>query len=76
LGKTFTSGTSRDNVRFLDRAKPEYTDEEIADTRSALNVITVFTAYPVFWALNEQQVGTGDPFETRFRLANLFNHLK
>ncbi|XP_025417483.1 solute carrier family 15 member 2-like isoform X2 [Sipha flava] len=55
LGKTFTSGTSRDNVRFLDRAKPEYTDEEIADTRSALNVITVFTAYPVFWALNEQQ---------------------
>lgn len=55
LTKRITPGTL---INDLDRAKDKYTDDEIMDSRLALNVITVFTTYPVFWALYEQQVRT------------------
>lgn len=45
------------NTHWLDYAKGSYTETEISETKSALHVITVFMAYPVFWALYEQQVG-------------------
>lgn len=41
---------------WLDNAKGKYTESEISDTRSVLNVISVFIAYPVFWSLYEQPV--------------------
>lgn len=41
---------------WLDNAKGVYAETEISDTRKALNAIVSFTAYPVFWALYEQQV--------------------
>eukprot|EP00102_Acyrthosiphon_pisum_P018742 XP_016655952.1 PREDICTED: peptide transporter family 2-like isoform X1 [Acyrthosiphon pisum] len=40
---------------WLENAKGVYTETEISDTRTALDVISVFVAYPVFWSLYEQQ---------------------
>lgn len=44
-------------THWLENAKGVYTETEISDTRTALDVIGVFAAYPVFWSLYEQQVG-------------------
>ncbi|XP_026815501.1 peptide transporter family 1-like isoform X2 [Rhopalosiphum maidis] len=40
---------------WLENAKGVYTETEIADTKTALEVISVFVAFPVFWSLYEQQ---------------------
>ncbi|XP_025417487.1 peptide transporter family 1-like isoform X2 [Sipha flava] len=54
LTKRITPGIS---INGLDHTKDnKYTDDEIMDSRLALNVITVFTTYPVFWALYEYQI--------------------
>ncbi|CAI6367983.1 unnamed protein product [Macrosiphum euphorbiae] len=65
IGRTFgcifyalrTKMTSRVPCQshWLDNAKGVYTEAEISDTRTALDVISVFVAYPVFWSLYEQQ---------------------
>ncbi|XP_025417485.1 peptide transporter family 1-like isoform X2 [Sipha flava] len=49
------STSSCHHTHWLDHAKTAYTEDEISDTRAALNAITVFIGYPVFWALYEQQ---------------------
>ncbi|XP_016659200.1 peptide transporter family 1 isoform X1 [Acyrthosiphon pisum] len=41
-------------THWLDNAKGKFTESEISDTRSILDVICVFTAYPIFWSLYEQ----------------------
>lgn len=51
------SPLSSANTHWLDHAKESYSETEISETKSVLDVITVFIAYPVFWALYEQQVG-------------------
>lgn len=43
-------------THWLDNAKGKYTESEISDTRSVLDVICVFIAYPVFWSLYTQSV--------------------
>jgi len=55
LRAKFTSSVPS-KTHWLDNAKGKYTESEISDTRSALSVICVFTAYPVFWSLYEQPV--------------------
>ncbi|CAH1716129.1 peptide transporter family 1-like [Aphis gossypii] len=40
---------------WLENAKGVYTETEISDTKTALEVIRVFVAFPVFWSLYEQQ---------------------
>ncbi|XP_060842005.1 peptide transporter family 1-like isoform X2 [Rhopalosiphum padi] len=40
-------------AHWLEYAKEKYTESEISDTKSILDVICVFTAYPVFWSLYE-----------------------
>ncbi|XP_016655946.1 peptide transporter family 1 isoform X2 [Acyrthosiphon pisum] len=41
-------------THWLDNAKGKYTESEISDTRSVLDLLFVFTAYPVFWSLYSQ----------------------
>ncbi|VVC33648.1 Hypothetical protein CINCED_3A018729 [Cinara cedri] len=54
LRKKLTSSVPY-QTHWLDNAKGVYTDTEISETRMALNLIITFAAYPVFWALYEQQ---------------------
>ncbi|XP_022170566.1 peptide transporter family 1-like isoform X2 [Myzus persicae] len=42
-------------THWLDNAKGAYTETEVSETRTSLNVISVFVAYPVFWSLFAQQ---------------------
>ncbi|XP_025417618.1 peptide transporter family 1-like isoform X2 [Sipha flava] len=51
--KCISSRSPRNN-HWLDNAKDEYTETEISEMKTFLNVITVFTAYPMYWALYEQ----------------------
>ncbi|XP_025204978.1 peptide transporter family 1-like [Melanaphis sacchari] len=48
------TSTVPSKTHWLENAKGKYTESEISDTRSILNVLCVFTAYPVFWSLFEQ----------------------
>ena len=52
--KMTSSVPSKDH--WLDNAKGQNTESEISDTRSVLDVICVFSAYPVFWSLSELMV--------------------
>lgn len=51
-----SSDLSSRKPHWLDHANSKYTETEVSDTKTALNVIAVFTTYPVFWSLLEQQV--------------------
>lgn len=42
--------------RSLDVTGNKYSKIEVSDTNAALEVLYIFIAYPVFWALFEQQV--------------------
>ncbi|CAI6367792.1 unnamed protein product [Macrosiphum euphorbiae] len=51
--KKFTSAVPR-KTHWLDNAKEMYTESEISDTKSVLDLICVFTTNPVFWSLFTQ----------------------
>lgn len=53
--KKFTSAVPR-KTHWLDNAKEMYTESEISDTKSVLDLICVFTTNPVFWSLFTQSV--------------------
>jgi len=59
LRTKLTSSAPRKS-HWLDNARGGYAETDISDTKKALNVIVAFTAYPVFWALYEQQVNDDD----------------
>ncbi|XP_060881257.1 peptide transporter family 1-like isoform X2 [Metopolophium dirhodum] len=55
-----TKGTSAIpcQTHWLDNAKGKYTESEISDTRSVLDLLCVFTAFPVYWSLYTQSGST------------------
>lgn len=55
LRKKCTTSVS-DNVHWLDLAGKKYSQIQISDTKSALDVLHIFIAFPVFWALYGQLV--------------------
>ncbi|CAI6367550.1 unnamed protein product [Macrosiphum euphorbiae] len=52
--KNMFSSTSH-VAHWLDIAGNKYSKTEVSDTKAALEVLYTFIAYPVFWALYEQQ---------------------
>ncbi|XP_050436399.1 peptide transporter family 1-like isoform X2 [Adelges cooleyi] len=40
---------------WIQYAKSKYSEREVSDTKAALDILLIFTAYPIFWALYEQQ---------------------
>lgn len=55
MRKKITSSMS-DHTHWMDNARGAYSETEIIETKMALNAISVFVTFPVFWALYEQQV--------------------
>lgn len=55
LRKRLTLSTS-DGAHWIDHASHKYSKIEVSSTKAALEVLYIFIAYPVFWALYEQQV--------------------
>jgi len=47
--------SSPNEAHWLDLAGNKYSKTEVSDTKAALEVLYTFIAYPVFWALYEQQ---------------------
>ncbi|XP_060839687.1 peptide transporter family 2-like isoform X2 [Rhopalosiphum padi] len=47
--------SSPNEAHWLDLAGNKYSETEVSDTKAALEVLYIFIAYPVFWALYEQQ---------------------
>ncbi len=41
---------------WMDAAVPRYGKDFVRDVRAVLNVCVLFTTYPLFWALYDQQV--------------------
>ncbi|CAI6368024.1 unnamed protein product [Macrosiphum euphorbiae] len=52
--KSIFSSTSNE-AHWMDIATKKYSKTEVSDTKAALEVLYTFIAYPVFWALYEQQ---------------------
>ncbi|KAL4150030.1 hypothetical protein QTP88_003878 [Uroleucon formosanum] len=52
--KNIVSSNSNE-AHWLDLAGDKYSKTEVSDTKAALEVLYTFIAYPVFWALYEQQ---------------------
>lgn len=55
LRKRLTSSTS-DKTHWIDHAINKYSEIEMSSTKAALEVLYIFIAYPIFWALYEQLV--------------------
>ncbi|XP_025190320.1 peptide transporter family 1-like isoform X2 [Melanaphis sacchari] len=47
--------STSNNDHWLDNAENKYSKIEVSDTKAALEVLYTFIAYPLFWALYEQQ---------------------
>ncbi|XP_029345397.1 peptide transporter family 1 isoform X2 [Acyrthosiphon pisum] len=47
--------SSSNEAHWLDIAGNKYSKTEVSDTKAALEVLYTYIAYPVFWALYEQQ---------------------
>ncbi|VVC33644.1 Proton-dependent oligopeptide transporter family,Major facilitator superfamily domain,PTR2 family [Cinara cedri] len=56
IRKKCTFSSSSDTVpHWLDLASDKYSQTQISDTKSVLEVVYIYIAYPIFWALYEQQ---------------------
>ncbi|KAL5234282.1 hypothetical protein ACI65C_001692 [Semiaphis heraclei] len=53
--KKIVSTPSNEVHHWLDLASNKFSKTEVSDTKAALEVMYTFIAYPVFWALYEQQ---------------------
>uniref|UniRef100_A0A2S2QPA6 Solute carrier family 15 member 1 n=1 Tax=Sipha flava TaxID=143950 RepID=A0A2S2QPA6_9HEMI len=47
--------SSTDKAHWLDHSSNKYSEIEVTDTKAAMEVLYTYIAYPVFWALYEQQ---------------------
>lgn len=56
------SPSSSKKAHWLDHSSDKYTEIEVSDTKAAMEVLYTYIAYPVFWALYEQQVKHLQPF--------------
>jgi len=52
----FMVSSSTTKSHWLNYADDKFSEKEISDIRSALDVIYLFTPFPFFWALFDQQV--------------------
>jgi len=54
--------SSSNEAHWLDITDNKYSKTEVSDTKAALEVLYTYIAYPVFWALYEQQVSHRSPY--------------
>jgi len=59
--KNIFSSTSNE-VHWLDIACNKYSKTEVSDTKAAMEVLYTYIAYPMFWALYDQQVSHRFPY--------------
>jgi len=48
--------SNNEKNHWLDYADDKFSEKEISDIRSALDVLYLFIPFPFFWALYDQQV--------------------
>lgn len=55
---SMVSSNTTTKSHWLNYADDKFSEKEISDIRSALDVIYLFIPFPFFWALFDQQVRT------------------
>ena len=48
--------SSENPEHWLDHAKKKYSYQQVEDTKNLLKILVLFSTFPIYWALESQQV--------------------